>query len=151
MRGFPIPIAVLLVAGCDRMGLEPYYADTGGASGIVLDIEPEGTVTFDPRSPESPPAHQDVTLRSVGTEDVPVIDIYLDDLTSRAFSIGDDLPLPRKIPPGNEYPVTVSFQPYAVAEFTGTLVIEVDNHGTLEQYTRDLVGKGCPADAQGCE
>ena len=69
--------------------------------------------------------------------------VYLADDTSQAFSISDTLPLPLSLEPGAAFPVNVSFDPSAVGQYTGYMVVVVDDgYGEME-VERAVTGRGC--------
>lgn len=144
---------VIVLAACSNLGLDAFSVDTGsGTEGSVLEIVPTGEVDFGSMSPDSPSAFQDITLKSTGDQQVAIIDVYLDEMTSQAFQLtSDDLPLPIRLQPGKDFPVTVSFSPYAVGQFTGTFVVETDDGGDLLEQTRPLLGDGCPPERPDCK
>ena len=143
----------VLSTACGNVGLDALNSDTGALSaGAVLEIVPTGEIYFGEHSPDSPSAFQDITLKSTGDSQIAIIDVYLDDMTSQAFQFAsDDLPLPLRLQPGKDFPVTVSFSPYAVGQFTGTFVVELDEGGDPAEHTRPLRGDGCPPDRPDCE
>lgn len=143
---YPLVFPLVLAIGCTNMGLvalAPEAADTG-LHGAVLGIEPPGDIGFGNVSYLGDGARKEVVLYAAGDEMVAVLDVRLDDGTSSAFSIRDDLPLPMRIKPGHEFPVTVTFAPQHGGQFEGHLVVEVDN-GTPDglDVKRRLLGVGC--------
>jgi hypothetical protein len=139
-----LPAALLLgaVAGCGSMGLE--YS--GDLLGPVLTLDPAGDLYFPDTSPEAESAVLTLTLGSAGDEAVSLVDVYVDENSSVAFWLRDDLPVPLRLEPGDSFQVDVHFSPYAVGQFSGTLVIDQDNQGTRALIERGLSGAGCVDD-----
>ena len=136
------PVPLLLIGGCGSMGLE-YQGDLLGP---VLTLSPAGDLNFPDTSPEGGAAVESLLMSSDGDEAVSLIDIYIDESSSVAFWVRDDLPVPMRLEPGDSFELLVNFEPYAVGQFSGTLVIDQDNNGERHLVERGLAGAGC-ADA----
>jgi hypothetical protein len=138
-RFFVAPIASLLV-GCGTLGLDYASLDDMQAQ---LDIVPGGQITFESTSSEAKSAIEEVLFASIGELPVNLIDIYLDDTSSQAFNLPDDLPLPLRLEPGDDYPVEMTFSPYGVGQYSGNLTVVLDVDGEPLVTTRRVVGSGC--------
>ncbi len=133
-------IVAALASGCGTMGLA--YDDYDGL-GAYLEVDPLDDIDFDKRSPEAKPDSREVLLYSAGDMSVAIIDVFLDETTSSAFWLRDDLPLPIQLEPGEEYPLEIWFEPYAVGQFSGQLDVVLDQQGEEQWVTRPLLGRGC--------
>lgn len=136
-----------VVSGCQETGLEP-YADSGvsSAAGNIedrMELTPIGTVEFGRVATDGTSSSQEVILTNVGSQQLPVIDVYMDEFTASAFFLPDELPLPLMLKPGASFTLDVYFKPYAVSEFTGTVIIELDDGDEVYQASRALLGFGC--------
>ncbi len=105
-----------LGVGCGQVGLESYSAATattvGAEAGGQVILEPSGDIDFDVVSTADPAAVRTATVRVNEGGAVFLFDIYLGDLTSSAFSLGeDDLPLPLRMEPDSEFPFNILFAP----------------------------------------
>ena len=129
-----------LSAGCGTMGLEAVDMVDWGP---VLEIDPTGDIAFARQSPEAPPSTEELILCSAGVTPVSIIDVYLDEYTSEAFYTRDDLPLPIRLAPDEEYPVDLHFAPYAVGQFSGSFLVVLDLEGEETVLTRKVTGAGC--------
>ena len=136
----------LYTSACEDVGLAEYNYETDGA---LLSIDPLGDVEFARTDPEETGAYEEVLLWAAGDEVVPIIDVFLEDYSSSAFDIRGDLPLPLLLEPGAEFPVEVTFEPYAVGQFTGAIVVQVDVEGEVVELSRRLVGQGCDPEGNG--
>lgn len=141
-RLFVLSIAGL-VSGCGTLGLD--YASLGDMR-AQLDIVPGGQITFESTSSDAKSAIEEVLFASVGELPVNLIDIYLDETSSQAFNLPDDLPLPLRLEPGDDYPVEMSFSPYGVGLYSGNLTVVLDVDGEPLVTTRRVVGTGCSDD-----
>lgn len=140
------------LAGCT--GLSAYNRDTG-VQGPALTVSPEGGIDFGYVKQDSLPAEKEITLSSVGSENVRIIDIYLDDLSSTAFSVYNysELPLPKPLKPGDDFVFKVTFAPYGVGPYSGTLQVKLDPGDQDFTYEEiPLQGQGCnPPAGTPCE
>lgn len=132
---------LLLLAGCGDFGLQE-LASTEGEGMLTLD--PDGEIRFGQASPHGRATTMEVRFISSGTQPVQVADAWVESATADAFSTPGELPLPRRLAPGDEMPVTLRFDPAAQGSFHGTLVIELGPEGTLLERT--LTGQGCQDD-----
>ena len=132
-----------LLTGCGTLGLD--YASLGDMR-AELDIVPGGQIAFESTSPDAKSAIEEVLFASVGDLPVNLIDVYLDDSTSQAFSLPDGLPLPLRLEPGDDYPVEMTFSPYGVGQYSGVLTVVMDVDGEPLVTTRRVVGAGCGDD-----
>jgi len=138
-------LSIIFVAGmgCGTVGLQPF--DTGGVGTAALGMEPSGDLRFGRVSPAiSKSVLEELLLYSAGDTTLAIVDVYLDESTSGAFSMRNDLPLPLRLEPGREFPVELRFAPFAVGSYAGELVVLVDD-GTPEgeQVRIDISGQGC--------
>ena len=69
--------------------------------------------------------------------------MYLDDMTSMAFTLPEDLPVPLWLDPGDEAAVALFFEPYAAGEYMGGLVVVTEDEGQERALVLDLAGTGC--------
>lgn len=141
------------LAGCT--GLTAYNRDTG-IQGPALEVDPAGGLDFGFQKPSEDPTQREVTLSSVGSENVRIIDIYLDDLSSTAFTVYNyaELPLPKPLKPGDEFAFKITFAPYGVGPYSGTLQVKIDPGGgeDFEYKEVALSGEGCdPPAGTPCE
>lgn len=133
-------LAGLFAAGCGQVGLEPLVLTSSDG---VLEIDHSGGIAFGNVSPAADPVTEEVQLLAAGDFTIRVTGVYLDDDTSQAFSISDTLPLPLSLEPGAAFPVNVSFDPSAVGQYTGYMVVVVDDgYGEME-VERAVTGRGC--------
>jgi len=138
--------------GCGDIGLVRF--DSGGIGLSELGVDPEGDLRFGRVSPSiSKSALEQLVLYSAGDNTLAIVDVYLDESTSGAYSVRDDLPLPIRLEPGREFPVEIRFSPFAVGTFAGELVVLYDN-GTAEgeSVRVPIRGEGCqdPDETGGC-
>ena len=138
-------LAPALLVGCEDVGLVAYN-DTGDAAVSAeqrMEVSPADAIDFGMVSTTGSSSVEELVLTNTGTSVLPVIDVYMDEFTSQAYYIGDDLPLPLRLQPGAAFSLDVYFKPYAVGEFSGGLVIEVEDAQELAKVERDLKGLGC--------
>jgi len=138
-------LAPALLVGCEDVGLVAYN-DTGDAAVSAeqrMEVSPADAIDFGMVSTTGSSSVEELVLTNTGTSVLPVIDVYMDEFTSQAYYIGDDLPLPLRLQPGAAFTLDVYFKPYAVGEFSGGLVIEVEDAQELAKVERDLKGLGC--------
>ena len=141
----------LLGAACTDVGLEAFndsgvIADTGSV-GERLEVVPQNGLDFGRVDTQGNSVAEEVVITNTSSGKLPIIDIYMDEFTSQAYWLPDELPLPILLNPGGAFTVDVYFKPYAVGEFTGTVVVEVDDKGELLTVERDLKGLGCDSTA----
>jgi hypothetical protein len=137
------PLLIIATMGCADMGLSRF--DSGVAGIPELGVAPEGDLQFGRVSPSIPKsALQELTLYSAGDATLAIVDVYLDDSSSGAYSVRSDLPLPLRLEPGREFPLEVRFVPFAVGTFAAELVVLFDD-GTAEgeSYRIPIKGEGC--------
>jgi hypothetical protein len=138
-----IPLLIAMTIGCGDMGLAQF--DSGALGQPALGVDPEGDIRFGRVSPSIPKsALEEVVLYSAGDSTLAIVDVYLDESSSGAYALRDDLPLPLRLEPGREFPVELRFAPYAQGNFAGELVVLFDD-GTAEgESVRIPVhGEGC--------
>lgn len=136
-------LIVSLLSGCGSMGLST--GDTGIKTVANLGVDPTGDVDFGRVSPAKDKSDlEDVILFADGLGTLNVVDVYLSNASSGAFTMRNNLPLPMRLHDGEEFPVQVRFLPYTTGAFTGALVVLVDD-GTAEgtEVTVPLLGWGC--------
>ncbi len=138
-----IPFLLAATMGCGTVGLESF--DSGGGGSPLLGIDPTGDLSFGRVSPSiEKSALEEVLLYSAGEATLAIVDVYLDESSSGAYSMRSDLPLPLRLEPGREFPVEVRFSPYAVGSFSGELVVLFDNGTEEGESVRvPVVGSGC--------
>ena len=132
--------AMLLLAGCDEVGLDTLGSDLIGP---VLEVVPEGDIAFGGAAYNGGSATETLDLHSAGDEDLIIIDVYFDEETPLAFGIRADLPLPIKLPPGEMFPVELIFEPEEVGAYNGWVMITVDAEDGTRELSRRLMGQGC--------
>ncbi len=138
-----IPLFAATMMGCGTVGLEAF--DTGGEGSPLLGVDPDGDLSFGRVSPaKEKSAVEEVLLYSAGDTTLAIVDVYLNESSSGAYTVRNDLPLPLLLQPGGEFPVEVRFAPFAVGSFSGELVVLFDN-GTEEGESAriPIVGQGC--------
>jgi|GEM_PF-3101006 len=140
---FPLFMLFIAAIGCGPLGLE--RMDTGASGAAELGVEPEGNVRFGKVSPSTEKSVvEEILLYSAGNGTLAIVDVYLDDSSSGAYSMRGDLPLPVRLTPGSEFPVQVRFSPYAVGTFSGELVVLFDDGTEEGESVRiSIVGEGC--------
>ena len=131
---------VVLLAGCDEVGLDTLGSDLVGP---ILEVVPEGDIAFGGASYNGGSASETLDLYSTGDEDLVIMDVYFDDETPLAFSIRADLPLPLKLPPGETFPVDLLFEPDQVGSYNGWVMITVEAKDGTRELSRRLLGQGC--------
>ena len=136
-----------LLAACEDTGLQAYN-DSGSseASGSIeerLTLTPAGRVEFGKVSTDGTSTSQELVLTNIGSSQLPLIDVYMDEFTASAFYLPDPLPLPLILKPGAAFTLNVFFKPYAASEFKGTVILELDDGSEVFQAERDLLGFGC--------
>lgn len=134
------PIAVLLLVGCDDVGLDTLSVDLVGP---VLEVVPEGDIAFGGAAFNGGSATASLDLHSTGDEDLVIMGVDFDDETPLAFSIRADLPLPMKLPPGESFPVELVFEPDQVGAYNGWVMITVEAKDGTRELSRRLIGQGC--------
>ena len=129
--------------GCADVGLSRF--DSGVPASAELGVDPDGEVLFGRVSPAiDKSALEEVVLYSAGGSTLAIVDVYLDESSSGAYSMRDDLPLPLRLAPGLEFPVELRFTPYAVGTFSGELVVLFDNGTPEGESVRiPITGEGC--------
>ena len=149
-------LAAVLV-GCGEMGLVSYDDDTGGAllaGNERMAIAPADSVDFGRVQLDSSVGIQELVLTNTSSANLPLIDVYMDEFTSQAYYLSDDLPLPLRLKPGAAFTLELFFEPFAVGEFTGNVVLELDDGGEMLLAERGLRGLGCelgaPQSSGGC-
>jgi len=145
-----------LLVGCEDVGLTAYN-DTGDLAVSAeerMDVSPAEAIDFGMVATNGNSSVEELVLTNTGTTVLPLIDVYMDEFTSQAYYIGDDLPLPLRLQPGAAFTLDVYFKPYAVGEFSGGLILEVEDAEGLAVVERDLKGLGCedgqPQSQGGC-
>ncbi len=148
----------LALVGCEDTGLES-FVDSGvdGASGADdrVELTPIGVVEFGRVATDGSSSSQELVLTNVSMANLPLIDVYMDEFTASAFYLPDELPLPLMLKPGASFTLDVYFSPYAVSEFTGAVILELDvGEEEVSVASRDLLGFGCeegkPPQEGGC-
>ena len=136
-----------LLGACEDTGLQAYNdSGSSGASGSIeerLSLTPVGKVEFGRVATDGSSTSQELVLTNVGSSQLPLIDVYMDEFTASAFYLPDELPLPLMLKPGAAFTLKVFFKPYAVSEFKGTVILELDDGTEVFQAERDLLGFGC--------
>lgn len=133
-------IAVLLLTGCDDVGLDTLGAELVGP---VLEVVPEGDIAFGGAAFNGGSATTSLELHSTGDEDLVVLDVTFDEETPLAFSIRADLPLPLKLPPGELFPVEIFFEPDEIGAYNGWVTVTVEGQDGTREVNRRLIGQGC--------
>lgn len=136
-------LVMSLLSGCGSMGLST--GDTGVTAIASLGVDPTGDVDFGRVSPAKDKSDlEDVILFAEGLGTLNVVDVYLSNASSGAFTMRNNLPLPMRLHDGEEFPVQVRFLPYTTGSFEGELVVLVDD-GTAQgtEVTVPLLGWGC--------
>ena len=107
---------VLLLAGCDEVGLDTLGADLVGP---VLEVEPAGDIAFGGTAFDGGSTAKTLELMSTGDESLLVLDVYFDEETPLAFDFADEVALPAMVPPGKSLPVDLLFAPDAIGSYNG--------------------------------
>ncbi len=140
----------LVATACGQPGLEPiadpdWYDPEPG----VLRVEPTHVVDFGRASPDAGRQRMEIWMTVEGDLPVAVSDFYLDDATSLAFTLPEEVPVPVLLQPGDEATFSVFFEPYAVGDYFGTVVVlsdrEVGDDGDSgeREFELELSGEGC--------
>ena len=136
--------ALMMLTGCDDVGLDPHAA---ALIGPILEVAPAGDIAFGGASFEGGSSTQMLSLLSTGDKDLVVLDVYYDEETPLAFSMDNDLPLPLKLPPGEEFPVMLRFTPEEIGSFNGWVLVVVEAaDGSERELSRRVIGQGCDPD-----
>jgi hypothetical protein len=138
-----LTILTFLIGGCGSMGLD--ITDTGDTPLALLGVDPMGDIDFGRVSPAKPKsALQDVVLYAQGEGTLAIVDVYLSNVTSEAFTMRNNLPLPIRLDADGEFPVQVRFLPYAAGAYAGEMVVLVDDGSAEgEEIFLPLTGRGC--------
>ena len=146
MRTF-LAIVGTLFTGCGTVGLAP--SDTGAAPSSI-EIDPYGEIDFGEHSINAAKsARMDITLFVQGESPVGILDIVLDGTDADLFILPQDLPVPMRLQPGIDFPLSLRFSPEDAGTFLGEFKVIIDDgtpDGALIQ--RPVMGEGCEVD--GC-
>lgn len=132
-------LPALLVACAEDYGLE--QAALSEELGARAELSPEETVQFPP-TPTTGVGESELVIISAGDSSLAVHDLYLGGLDAEAFLV-PDLPLPIMLPPGNEFPVRLYFEPDAEGQFSADLTVVTAGNLEEVEVSRRLVGNGC--------
>ena len=144
MRTFLV-IVGMLATGCGTVGLVP--SDTGAPTSTI-EIDPYGQIDFGAHSINAAKsARMDITLFVQGESPVGILDIVLDGSDADLFVLPPELPLPMRLQPGIDFPLSLRFSPEEVGSFLGEFKVIIDD-GTPDGALihRPIMGDGCEAD-----
>lgn len=136
---------VVVSTACGSPGLESiadpdFYDPQPG----VLRIDPSVRYDFGAISPEGPRARGDIRVWVEGDDPVRIVEMYLDDTTSLAFSLSEATFFPLLLEPGDEAIIGVYFEPYAVGDYFGDAVfVTTEDDGGEFELSVELLGAGC--------
>jgi len=135
---------------CLLLTLAGVSACGGGGFGLValnvfedtpnLEVQPEEEIVFDARPAATGSGEESLTIRGVGNSNVILETIDVVGQNAGAFRL-PDLPLPRQLRPGAEFPVAITFRPPSVGNFVAEILITAAN--TDVSVSRALRGTGC--------
>jgi len=134
----------LLLAGCSDVGFTALKEPNAG-DGPAIEVEP-GLLTFGAVSRDEEAAVQSFTIRSVGTMDLEVVDMFVDGEAAASFTLLTDS-LNFLLPPGAEQAIDVAFTPLgANAQDANVQILNNDPDRDIETVV--LVGEGAVPELQ---
>ena len=144
MRTFLVIVGTLAI-GCGPVGLAP--SDTGDTPSSI-EIDPYGKIDFGEHSIHAAKsARMDITLFVQGESPVGILDIVLDGTDADLFILPPELPLPMRLQPGIDFPLSLRFSPEDAGSFSGEFTVIIDDgspNGAL--IHRPIMGDGCETD-----
>jgi hypothetical protein len=132
-----------VLAGCRQVGLEQAGKDVSVA-GAVVEVFPDGDISFGGVSPHDRVGEQTVIFRSTGDEDAIVQKIFFDEEGEGVFTLSDN-PAPVRLAAGEALTLKVEFDPETRKEYSGAMEVEIRGSGTA-WVERRVVGSGCRDD-----
>lgn len=148
-----LTLTLALSTACGGVGLTRF--DSGQSDSMKLGVDPEGEIRFGQVSAAlNKSVVEEVVLYSAGSTTLTIIDVYLDESSSSAYSIGGSLPLPVRLEPGRDFPLQLRFRPDEAGSHSAGLVILIEDGSETGESTRiEVVGQGCedPSGSGSCE
>lgn len=134
----------LVCTACGQPGLEsiadPQLLDPEPG---VLRIDPSVQYDFGATSPEAARLRGDIRVWVEGDGPVRIVDGFLDETTSLAFTLAEAIQFPLLLEPGDEAHIGVYFEPYAVGDYFGDAVFVTLDEDEEFELSVELVGEGC--------
>jgi len=142
LRGSAL-LGCFVLAGCNQVGLEEAGKDVSLA-GAVVEVYPDGDISFGGVSPHEQVVEQTVIFRSTGDEAAIVQKIFFDEDAEGVFTLVDN-PAPFRLEAGAALTLKVEFDPETRKEYNGAMEVEIRGEGTA-WLERRVLGSGCRDD-----
>ena len=142
LRGSTL-LGFFLLVGCRQVGLEEAGKDVAIAGGVV-DVYPDGDISFGGISPHDRVAQQAVIFRSTGDEAAIVQKIFFNEASEHVFALVDN-PAPFRLDVGESRTLQVEFDPETRKDYSGAMEVEIRGDSTV-WLERRVEGSGCRDD-----